>query len=104
MTNQRKGRGTKLTTTFRSWNTKEKLWALAMKSDDPPDKTPCRVNSRIIPTTNYPKNELPNNKMNSHNGFNDVKILLPKIIGRFKINAAKQINQILPLSLFNIIL
>jgi len=42
--------------------------------------------------------------MNSHNGFNDVKILLPKIIGRFKINAAKQINQILPLSLFNIIL
>jgi len=24
MTNQRKGRGTKLTTTFRSWNNKEK--------------------------------------------------------------------------------
>ena len=32
--------------------------------------------------------------MNFHNGFNDVKMLLPKIIGRFKINVAKQINQI----------
>mgnify|MGYP006870504578 FL=1 len=50
MTKKRKGRGSKrciLTTTFRSWNTKEEEWALALKIDDTSDKALCMVNSRI---------------------------------------------------------
>ena len=50
MTKQREGRGSKrciLTTTFRSWNTKEEEWALALKIDDTSDKALCMVNSRI---------------------------------------------------------
>ena len=36
-----------LTTTFRSWDSKEKGWALALKSDDTPEKTHSMIKSRI---------------------------------------------------------
>jgi hypothetical protein len=37
---------------YKLYELKRKLCALALKSDDPPDKTPCRVNSQIIPMKN----------------------------------------------------
>jgi len=58
MTNQRKGRGTKLTTTFRSWDSKEKLMGFS-----PEIRRSTRQSTLLGQFTNCPYNELPQKRI-----------------------------------------